>query len=660
MAEPLFLTDLVLALLLPLAGAQLGRQAGRLGTDRLPAKRWPLYALLIVVVARVAVTVLLVSDGGWVLVAQRVLLGLPVVVIPLAWALAVADRGAGAATAWHTTAMGALASSFLLFVPPGPQDTGYAALGCLVVLGASAVASRLHRARRAGAGRLARLPWQTAVAISGAVAVMAGLYITSTGGDSTHASAVDWGGGARTGEAHTYAHGAHRTAADTSTSRSVTTLTGPRNVTPDVSFDLTAAHSTVRLASGKKIDALLYNGTSPGPELRVRRGDVVEVTLHNTDVAEGVTLHWHGVDVPNAEDGVPGVTQDAVLPGGTHVYRFVPDRSGTFWYHTHRGSENTVERGLFGSLIVEEPSSGKAPAPAGGAPGGRNGTYEQTLFTHGRPGSGLAFGTEDQARRTAVRPGTSVHLRLINSSKEPQRVLIKGTTYRVTALDGNPVNRPGILRAGTDLLLAAGGRFDVSFTMPAGTVTVRPSTAETPGEAALALSPDGRGAPAHIEDGNLFDRLAYGTPGSGGGAVPSEFQRDFDLVLDNGFGFADGRFTYANTINGRLAPAVPTLMVAKGDQVRMRITNRGLVDHPTHLHGHRIRVLSRNGEAATGSPWYTDTLNVAPGESYEVAFTADNPGIWMDHCHNFAHSAEGMIMHLAYVNVTSPYHGASH
>jgi FtsP/CotA-like multicopper oxidase with cupredoxin domain len=89
--------------------------------------------------------------------------------------------------------------------------------------------------------------------------------------------------------------------------------------------------------------------------------------------------------------------------------------------------------------------------------------------------------------------------------------------------------------------------------------------------------------------------------------------------------------------------------------VKVRITNRSIIDHPMHLHGHRVRVLSRNGVPAAGGTWWTDTLNVAPGEVFEIAFTADNPGIWMDHCHNFQHGANGMIMHLAYAGVSTPY-----
>ena len=87
--------------------------------------------------------------------------------------------------------------------------------------------------------------------------------------------------------------------------------------------------------------------------MRVTEGDLVDVTLVNRDIAGGVTIHWHGVDVPNAEDGVAGVTQDAVLPGGSFRYRFVADDAGTYWYHTHQAASDGVQRGLFWVLIVQ-------------------------------------------------------------------------------------------------------------------------------------------------------------------------------------------------------------------------------------------------------------------------------------------------------------------
>ncbi|MEU9883737.1 multicopper oxidase domain-containing protein [Streptomyces phaeochromogenes] len=151
----------------------------------------------------------------------------------------------------------------------------------------------------------------------------------------------------------------------------------------------------------------------------------------------------------------------------------------------------------------------------------------------------------------------------------------------------------------------------------------------------------------------MFDRLTYG---SGARSAPDSYDRTYDLRLDDGFGFSQGGFGFVSSmINGRLYPAVPTLEVREGDQVRVRIASRSVNDHPLHLHGHRVRVHSRGGEPATGSPWWTDTLNIAPGEDFEITFTADNPGIWMDHCHNFEHAANGMIMHLAYTGVSSPY-----
>ncbi len=85
----------------------------------------------------------------------------------------------------------------------------------------------------------------------------------------------------------------------------------------------------------------------------MRQGDLVEVTLVNEDIEQGVTIHWHGVDVPNAEDGVAGVTQDAVLPGQRYVYRFRAEQVGTFWYHSHQVSSKEVRRGLFGAFVIE-------------------------------------------------------------------------------------------------------------------------------------------------------------------------------------------------------------------------------------------------------------------------------------------------------------------
>jgi FtsP/CotA-like multicopper oxidase with cupredoxin domain len=96
-------------------------------------------------------------------------------------------------------------------------------------------------------------------------------------------------------------------------------------------------------------------------------------------------------------------------------------------------------------------------------------------------------------------------------------------------------------------------------------------------------------------------------------------------------------------------------MVSEGDVVLMHIENHSGAVHPMHLHGHHALVLSRDGKPSTGSPWWTDSLDVRRGERYDIVFVADNPGVWMDHCHNLPHAADGLVAHLMYEGVSTPY-----
>ena len=100
-----------------------------------------------------------------------------------------------------------------------------------------------------------------------------------------------------------------------------------------------------------------------------------------------------------------------------------------------------------------------------------------------------------------------------------------------------------------------------------------------------------------------------------------------------------------------LAPA----FAAVTETVRMTVANDSGDVHPMHLHGHHAVVLSRNGVPSTGSPWWVDSLNVPDGDTYEIAFVASNPGIWLDHCHNLNHAAQGFVAHLMYEGVSTPY-----
>jgi FtsP/CotA-like multicopper oxidase with cupredoxin domain len=208
------------------------------------------------------------------------------------------------------------------------------------------------------------------------------------------------------------------------------------------------------------------------------------------------------------------------------------------------------------------------------------------------------------------------------------------------------------------LSLPAGGRYDLAFDMPAGPVTL---LAGDEGTRAPLLLPDGAAPPggAVPRTGGWpeLDLTRYGKPAATPFSARSRFDRRFTIVLDRGLAMSGGLPRYAYTVNGRAFPRVPTELVKDGDLVRMTVVNRGFVTHPWHLHGHRVLVLSKNGRAPTGSPLWLDTFDVRPGEVWRVAFRAGNPGLWMNHCHNLAHAAQGMALHLAYEGITTPFHG---
>ncbi|MGG1660756.1 multicopper oxidase domain-containing protein [Brevibacillus sp. NRS-1366] len=424
---------------------------------------------------------------------------------------------------------------------------------------------------------------------------------------------------------------------------SVTELTGPRTGTPDRQFTLTAQKTTIQLPSGKTAEAWTFNGQYPGPELRIKQGELVEVVLENKDITDGVTIHWHGLHVPNAEDGVAGATQDAVMPGERHVYRFVAEQVGTYWYHSHQQASVQVRKGLLGALVIEPADS---PQETGSF-------RDVTLIHHKLAKEGVTLNGRDTLALDTVSPGTSVRLRLINADNFPVTFQLLGTPFQVAAIDGNDVNEPNLI-ANQALLLAAGGRYDVSFTMPNRPVFF--AQAKNANGKGLLLSPDGTGeVPDMGMDLPLFDPARYGSPQSLPFDLSTHFDREYQMLFDVQFGFYDGRLDGLWTINGKVFPDTPMMMVKEGDLVKMTFVNRSYMDHPMHLHGHHMLVLSRNGKAVTGSPWWTDTLNVAPGETYEVGFQADNPGLWMDHCHNQDHAALGMTMHLLYEGITSPF-----
>jgi FtsP/CotA-like multicopper oxidase with cupredoxin domain len=368
----------------------------------------------------------------------------------------------------------------------------------------------------------------------------------------------------------------------------------------------------------------------------VRQGQLVQVTLVNESVAGGTALHWHGVDVPNSQDGVAGVTQDAVPVGGSHVYRFVAEDAGTYWYHSHQVSHDQVLRGLLGALVVE---------PAAGASGMR----DVVALLHSYAGQPTLNGRVADEHVVAA-AGERMRVRVINTDNVLTSLWASGG-YLLAAVDGTEVHGPTEVR-GQRVPVTAGARADLLVQAPLDGSAVR---VHLGGARSIVVGPAGVEAPRVVaQPAQKLDLLRYGSPAPLG-FDPTQPDRRFDYVIGRRPGLIDGRPGMFWTINGRLYPDVPMYYVRQGDVGRMRIENRSSEGHPMHLHGHHVLVLSRDGVPSTGSPWWTDSLEVAADESYEVAFVADNPGIWMDHCHNLPHAVEGMVAHLVYEGVTTPF-----
>jgi FtsP/CotA-like multicopper oxidase with cupredoxin domain len=227
-----------------------------------------------------------------------------------------------------------------------------------------------------------------------------------------------------------------------------------------------------------------YNGAVPGPELRAVEGDRLRITLVNR-LPEPTSIHWHGLSVPNAEDGVAGLTQDAVPPGATYTYEFVARESGTFWFHTHQDTFHQTLRGLFAALIIT-PRAGLyvdrdyAVFVHGSYSGARD-LREMLggLITGAPSGQAPAVNGTVGELHLDARPGERVRLRIIGALQgdkevrdipqmmraQPQELVLVGAPFAVVALDGRDLNAPSALGP-TRLPLAIGKRYDLEFTMP--------------------------------------------------------------------------------------------------------------------------------------------------------------------------------------------------
>ncbi|CAD5108086.1 multicopper oxidase family protein [Zestomonas carbonaria] len=417
-------------------------------------------------------------------------------------------------------------------------------------------------------------------------------------------------------------------------------------------YELIAAPLDLELVPGHMTPAWAYGGQAPGVELRSRQGDWLRVRFINK-LDEPTTIHWHGIRLPLEMDGVPYVSQLPVLPGEYFDYVFKTEDAGSFWYHPHVSSAHQLGRGLVGPLVVEE--------------------REPSGFRHERSLSLKTWHVDQQGAftpflvpREAAREGTRGRLTTINARPNPTlalpagqvvrlrlfnldntvtyRLNMPGADVRIYALDGHPIEpRP----LGKEYWLGPGMRIDLAIKVP-----------EEGRELPLRNGP--------LRLATLKSVASSEAPDDWPPALPANPVAEPDLSIAETLSF---RFEWAATlvdniaqggsykywqingqawdINDKTCTDRPIATLKLGGHYIFELRNMAQYQHPIHLHGMAFKVLGSDRKDIV--PYFTDTYLLGKNETARIALVADNPGVWMFHCHVIDHMETGLMAAIAVV-----------
>ena len=465
-----------------------------------------------------------------------------------------------------------------------------------------------------------------------------------------------------------------------------------------VEVELVADAAEVTL-EGRLVQTWAFNGEVPGPEIRLVAGDVLRAVVENR-LPQPLTIHWHGVALRNDMDGVPGVTQPLIPPGGTFVYEFAVPDPGTFFYHPHTGTQ--LDTGLYAPLIVEDPTETERfdadvavliddwvdgvgdrpdeiferlsqgmgahtpdPNEADGMDGmdGMDG-HDMGAMDGMGDGSGDAQATDASSNSRGSSLGTDVSdvrypsyvvngrdaadpavVDVVPGDRVRLRVINAGsdTPFRV-GVPGVPLTVlatdgfPVAPRVVDSILMGMGERVDVEITVPRSGAAFVAEPEGASGRATLLLGSGVR--PEDVKAALVADAIDTADLV----AAPEVTLPDAspDRTYDITFSGTMGAYDWAldATEQGGL-----TMPVREGERVRLTFRNDTAMWHPIHLHGHTFQVRKPDGSAGPRK----DTVIVRPGAEVVVELDADNPGVWALHCHNVYHAEAGMVTTLSYV-----------
>lgn len=423
-------------------------------------------------------------------------------------------------------------------------------------------------------------------------------------------------------------------------------------VTAEHDYELIAAPMDLELVPGHKTPALLYGNRFPGFEIRARQGDWLRVRFTNR-LDQPTTIHWHGIRLPIEMDGVPYISQPPVQPGQSFVYLFKTPDAGSYWYHPHLMSSEQLGRGLVGPLIIDERE------PSGF-------TREKILCLKtwhvDEQGAFTAFSVPREAAREGTRgslstingehvpvielpAGQVTRVRILNiDNTVTYRLNLPGSEAKIYAIDGHPVEPRDL---DEQYWIGPGMRLELAIRGPAegqelslrdgvvrlgtvrGVAPLQGGSAEWP--PALPHNPVSEPDLDKAETIDFkFEWVGAMTDYSKGQATPSLWQI-------NGVAWQGGEEHKHN------APPLAKLELGKSYIFTLR--NLTQYQHPIHLHGMTFKVLASNRRKII--PYYSDTYLLGKNESAKVALVADNPGLWMFHCHVIDHMETGLMGTIA-------------
>lgn len=427
---------------------------------------------------------------------------------------------------------------------------------------------------------------------------------------------------------------------------------------PPADHTIRIAPVSHELAPGRIVKTTAYNGSVPGPALRLREGRPVTIDVVNESGYPNL-IHWHGLFLPAEQDGAIEEGSPIIPPGQSLTYAFTPRPAGTRWYHSHAMAMTDLTRstysGEFGFLIVE---------PAAGAPGQYD--REVLLAAHHWEGHWVSMqdvrkgpppdnGLEVMYRAATlgermlghgeplrVRRGERVLFRLLNASGNMGISLaLAGHRFRVLALDGNPVPTPATVDV---LKLDVAERADVIVEMDNPGVWVFGSTDDDDramGMGIVVEYENRRGEPQWIAPPRTaWDYSAFGS-GQPAPAPDEAIALRFEKI-------PGGRGGYNRwTINGKSWPDTdPLFTVQRGRRYRLVMDNHSGDEHPVHLHRHSFEVTKVGNRIVSGLR--KDTISMPRFSRAEIDFVADDPGPTLFHCHHQDHMDEGFAGIIAY------------